>query len=51
MTEDLKENYSKAKYHSPQKYGNKLAVVFVVLRMLILKKIVHFLVEKGVKLH
>ena len=29
MTEDLKENYSKAKYHSPQKYGNKLAVIFV----------------------
>ena len=29
MTEDLKENYSKAKYHSPQKYGEKLAVIFV----------------------
>ena len=29
MTKDLEENYSKAKYHSPQKYGEKLAVVFV----------------------
>ena len=29
MTKELKENYSKAKYHSPQKYGNKLAVIFV----------------------
>ena len=29
MTEDLEENYSKAKYHSPQKYGEKLAVIFV----------------------
>ena len=29
MTEDLKENYSKAKYHSPQEYGKKLAVIFV----------------------
>ena len=29
MTENLEENYSKAKYHSPQKYGENLAVVFV----------------------
>ena len=29
MTEDLKTNYSKAKYHSPQKYGEKLAIIFI----------------------
>lgn len=29
MTEDLEENYSKAKYHSPQEYGEKPAVIFV----------------------
>ena len=29
MTEDLNENYSKAKYHSPQTYGKTPAVIFV----------------------
>ena len=29
MTDDLKKNYSKAMYHSPQKYGDKLAIIFV----------------------
>ena len=29
MTDDLEKNYSKAMYHSPQKYGNKLAIIFV----------------------
>jgi maleamate amidohydrolase len=29
MTDDLEKNYSKAMYHSPQKYGHKLAIIFV----------------------
>ena len=29
MTDDLEKNYSKAMYHTPQKYGNKLAIIFV----------------------
>jgi maleamate amidohydrolase len=29
MTDDLEKNYSKAMYHSPQKYGKKLAIIFV----------------------
>ena len=29
MVDDLKENYSKAMYHSPQKFGKKLAVIFI----------------------
>ena len=29
MTEDLEQNYSKAKYHSPQESGKNLAVIFI----------------------
>jgi maleamate amidohydrolase len=29
MTDNLEKNYSKAMYHTPQKYGNKLAIIFV----------------------
>ena len=29
MADDLEKNYSRAMYHSPQKYGNKLAVIFI----------------------
>ena len=34
----MKTNYSKAKYHSPQKYGEKLAIILLILQMLTMIK-------------
>ena len=46
MTEDLKTNYSKAKYHSPQKYGEKLAIIFIHIA----RYVICFLMLKSVKM-
>ena len=48
MTEDLKTNYSKAKYHSPQKYGEKLAIIFIDFANAYLIQIAHWSVLKVV---